>query len=275
MTDYKPLNNLAYEYLRSMIYQCEFEFRKIYSETKLAAQIEVSRTPMRDALNRLAQERYIDILPNRGFTLHIPTREDAAAAYHLRLMTESYCAEIVRRDYPENGSRETLEKMEDALRQQQRLLENDDAYSIGHFWLDDLSFVARKGRLTNSQAFFGKLIGIKPLGDIDYNGMTTVIGKAKGERAAYEAILGYIERTIEAPERQIVFVAHSDREKQALVLRDRIQQRIHPKEIIMTDVFRSCGVNVGPGLMAAYYVGRPISEGLAEERALMRELLGK
>ena len=140
MTDYKPLNNLAYEYLRSMIYQCEFEFRKIYSETKLAAQIEVSRTPMRDALNRLAQERYIDILPNRGFTLHIPTREDAAAAYHLRLMTESYCAEIVRRDYPKNGSRETLEKMEDALRQQQRLLENDDAYSIGHFWLDDLSF---------------------------------------------------------------------------------------------------------------------------------------
>ena len=141
-------------------------------------------------------------------------------------------------------------------------------------WLDDLSFVARQGRLTNSQAFFGKLIGIKPLGEIDYNGLTTVLGKAKGEKAGYDAILRYIERTIEKPEEQILFVASSDRDKQALVLRDKLAERFHPKEIIMTDVFPSCGVNVGPGLMAAYYLGKPISQGLEQERALMKEILG-
>ena len=97
MSDYKTLNIIAYEHLRNMIYAGELEFNRVYSETKLASQLSISRTPIRDALNRLSQERYIDIIPNRGFTLHIPTREDAAAAYHLRLMTESYCAEIVRR----------------------------------------------------------------------------------------------------------------------------------------------------------------------------------
>ena len=53
-------------------------------------------------------------------------------------------------------------------------------------WLDDLSFVAKKGRLSHAKAFMGKLMGIKPLGEFDYNGLTTVIGKAKGEKSAYK-----------------------------------------------------------------------------------------
>lgn len=30
-----------------------------------------------------------------------------------------------------------------------------------------------------------------------------------------------------------------------------------------------CGINIGPGLMAAYYFGRPISKDLSEERAIL------
>ena len=140
MSEYKALNSIAYDHLRDMIYHCEFEPGKIYSETKLAAQISVSRTPMRDALNRLAHERYIDILPNRGFALHTPDRADINEAYHIRLMIEDYCAEIVAADYPRSHATETVARMEEALRQQQRLLDNDEAYSIGRFWLDDLIF---------------------------------------------------------------------------------------------------------------------------------------
>ena len=76
MSEYKTLNTVAYEHLRGMIIASELEFNRIYSETKLAARLNISRTPIRDALNRLAQERYIDILPNRGFMLHTPTQAD-------------------------------------------------------------------------------------------------------------------------------------------------------------------------------------------------------
>ena len=140
MSEYKALNNIAYDHLRSMIYHCEFDFGKIYSETKLAAQISISRTPVRDALNKLAHERYIDILPNKGFMLHTPSQADITEAYHIRLMIESYCAGIVAEDYPNEHSAETIGRMEDALQQQHRLLENDEAYSISQFWLDDLAF---------------------------------------------------------------------------------------------------------------------------------------
>ena len=86
MSEYRTLNNIAYDHLRGMIYNSELEFHRIYSETKLAAQLNISRTPIRDALNRLAQERYIDILPNRGFMLHTPTQADIIEAYHVRMM---------------------------------------------------------------------------------------------------------------------------------------------------------------------------------------------
>ena len=140
MSEYKTLNTIAYEHLRGMIYNSELEFNRIYSETKLAAQLNISRTPIRDALNRLAQERYIDILPNRGFMLHTPTQADIIEAYHVRMMIESYCAEIVAKHYPDAAARAAIDRMEDAQLQQQRLLEDDNAYSLSQFWLDDLIF---------------------------------------------------------------------------------------------------------------------------------------
>ena len=140
MSEYRTLNNIAYDHLRGMIYNSELEFHRIYSETKLAAQLNISRTPIRDALNRLAQERYIDILPNRGFMLHTPTQADIIEAYHVRMMIEGYCAEIVSQHYPDAAARAAIDRMEDALSQQQRLLEDDSAYSLSQFWLDDMSF---------------------------------------------------------------------------------------------------------------------------------------
>ena len=39
------------------------------------------------------------------------------------------------------------------------------------------------------------------------------------------------------------------------------------------DVFPPCGVNIGPGLMAAYYRGTPISKGLEKEREILNAFL--
>lgn len=146
-------------------------------------------------------------------------------------------------------------------------------HSIG--WLDDLKFVAMKGRMTNAKAFMGTLIGIKPLGENSSNGLTTIIGKAKGAKAGMEACVKYIEQTIENPEDQIVFVATSDREEDTLKYKAMIEERIHPKEIIFSYVFPSCGVNIGPGLMCAYYVGTPISDDMKAETDIMSAILEK
>lgn len=141
-------------------------------------------------------------------------------------------------------------------------------------WLDDLSFCAKKGRLTNAKAFFGTLVGIKPLGEFDYNGLTTVIGKVKGEKKAYDVILNYIENTAENIKDQIVFIAQTDRLQQAEKFKAMLEERFSPKAVYIMDVYAANGMNIGPGLMAAYYVGKPISSNLEEERKLMEKLIG-
>ncbi len=139
-------------------------------------------------------------------------------------------------------------------------------------WLDDLTFLAKKGRINNASAFFGTLIGIKPIGEFDKNGLTTVLVKAKGAKAAYNILLGYIEETIETPEDQIIFIAQTNRMKQALEYKAMIEERFHPKAVIINDIYPFCGINIGPGLMAAYYMGKPISDDLVSERAILEKL---
>ena len=139
-------------------------------------------------------------------------------------------------------------------------------------WLDDLSFVAKKGRITQPKAFFGTLAGVKPIGEFDYNGLTTILGKVKGAKTAYSVLLGYMEATIENPEDQIIFIAQTNRLPQAMEYKKMIEEKFHPKAVFINDVFPSCGINIGPGLMAAYYMGKPISRDLSEERALFDKL---
>lgn len=139
-------------------------------------------------------------------------------------------------------------------------------------WLDDLSFVAKKGRISHAKAFMGTLVGIKPIGEFDKFGLTTIIGKAKGEKNAFKTLIKYIESTIENAEEQVIFIAHSNRLSQAEKYKEMIQEKFNPKAIYINDTFPANGINIGPGLMAAYYIGKPISEELQEEKQLFIDI---
>lgn len=141
--------------------------------------------------------------------------------------------------------------------------------------MDDLFFLTRTGRISNFKAFFGTLVGINPMADFNRQGLSQVLGKFKGKKAAFDAVIAYMHRTIEKPEEQIIFVAHSNREQAAQVLAQRIREEFSPKEIIINPVGMSCGASVGPGLCAAFYMGTEISENLMRESAIMEDIISK
>ncbi len=85
------LQDQAYDYLIDMIKEGKLQTGKIYSLNQMSRELGISRTPFRDAVVRLAQERYIDILPSKGFILHKMTEEDIEETYQLRHALESYC----------------------------------------------------------------------------------------------------------------------------------------------------------------------------------------
>ncbi len=141
--------------------------------------------------------------------------------------------------------------------------------------MDDLFFLVRTGRISNVKAFFGSLVGVNPMADFNERGLSEVLAKFKGKKAALDAVIKYMKGTIVDPEKQIIFVAHSNRKEAAEKLSAMIEAEFHPKEIIINTVGMSCGANIGPGLCAAFYEGKPISAGMAEEKALMDSIAQK
>lgn len=139
--------------------------------------------------------------------------------------------------------------------------------------MDDLFFLASKGRVSSAKAFMGSLVGIKPLGDINEFGQTTVFAKAKSLNKALRATVEYIKKTIVNPSDQYILIAHTNREKEATKLKELIEKEIKPKFIHITECFPSCGVNIGPGLYAAYYFGTEISKNLENEKVIMENIL--
>ena len=140
--------------------------------------------------------------------------------------------------------------------------------------MDDLFFLVRT-RISNAKAFFGSLVGINPMADFNERGVSEVLAKFKGKKAALSAVIKYMRATGEALEDQIIFVAHSNRPEAAEKLRDMIEAEFHPKEIIINSVGMACGANIGPGLCAAFYEGKPISPEMADEKAVMEAILQK
>ena len=54
----------------------------------------------------------------------------------------------------------------------------------------------------------------------------------------------------------------------------QIKEVIKPKEIIIFSVQQMSGINIGPGLFAAYYFGTEITD-LKREKEIMNEIVSK
>ena len=92
MAEYRPLQESAYNYIRDKVLAGQLQPNVLYSETRMAAELNISRTPMKDALVRLSQEKLIDILPSKGFRLHQMSGEDILQTYQARTAVEGFCA---------------------------------------------------------------------------------------------------------------------------------------------------------------------------------------
>lgn len=123
MYEQKPLQLQAYEYLTAQIKSGKLEADVIYSETKTASELGISRTPLKDALVRLAQDRYVDIIPSKGFRLHQITVEDIENTYEVRCAVESFCAVDLFHKRTSPAGKRALRTLEDCLEKQQRVLE--------------------------------------------------------------------------------------------------------------------------------------------------------
>ena len=81
-----PASRQAYRALRDAIVAAEFEPGQRLSENELAERLAVSRTPIREALIRLRDDRFVQIVPQLGtFVTRISTAARAGRPVHPRV----------------------------------------------------------------------------------------------------------------------------------------------------------------------------------------------
>ncbi len=81
---YNTTSDYVYHQLRSQIITKKLRAGQRLPEITLAKQLKVSRTPVREALRRLANEGMVQLIPNGGARLMAPSRDEIAGTYEVR-----------------------------------------------------------------------------------------------------------------------------------------------------------------------------------------------
>ena len=114
-----PVREWAYTHLKSNVLTGCFAPGERLTEEHLAKSLGVSRTPVREALHRLASEGLIQPLESRGFYVAQASREEIEDLFDIRAALEGYAIRIICECITEPTIKKLygfIEKAEDALR---------------------------------------------------------------------------------------------------------------------------------------------------------------
>lgn len=144
----RPVSSQIYGFIRDAIVSMELLPGQLISETALAEQFGVSRTPVREALIQLANIGFVDVLPQRGTYVSKFSLEKILEARFIREALEVSVVAFLA----ENVTAEIIQACEKIIAQQKIAAKDDDALTFQK--LDDqfhqtLANFTRYGRVTN------------------------------------------------------------------------------------------------------------------------------
>ncbi len=124
------------------------------------------------------------------------------------------------------------------------------------FTVDDLNHLKRGGRVSGAAAFVGTVLGIKPVLHVDSEGHLIPMEKIRGRRQSLNALLSHMEKAVEEPENQMIFVSHGDSLQDAQYIAAQVKKKFHVKAIEINPIGPVIGTHSGPGTIALFYLGK-------------------
>lgn len=123
-----------------------------------------------------------------------------------------------------------------------------------------LDHLKKAGRVSAPSAFFGNLMGVKPILIADANGVQTAIKKVKGRQNSLKEIVSLLKENITDPEENTVYLAHADcDEKEVETLREMIMAEIPVKEICTCIIGPIIGASAGPDTIGVWALGKTVT----------------
>ncbi len=123
------------------------------------------------------------------------------------------------------------------------------------FTVDDLDHLKRGGRVSAAAAFFGGMLGIKPVLHVDDEGHLIPMRKVRGRKASLDALVEEMAKTVVEPEKQLVYVCHADCEADCDYVIEQIKARMTVREFRKGYIGPVIGSHSGPGTLALFFMG--------------------
>lgn len=123
------------------------------------------------------------------------------------------------------------------------------------FFVQDLNYLKRGGRVSAAAAVFGKMLNIKPVIKIDKNGKLAVVTKKKGKKNAVDELIDIFRKTYDYKCGDVIYVTNADDDELGNTVADIIRQRYPSATIRQKTVNPIIGAHVGPGAIMLCYMG--------------------
>ena len=125
---------------------------------------------------------------------------------------------------------------------------------IAHwFSVDDIQYLKRGGRLSATSAAIATVLNIKPILHTDNNGKLVAVGKARGKKAAVQALLEKYDELARDPGKGTVYFCHADCPEYAEQLKNGLAEKYGMTDFLTTDVGPVIGSHIGPGTYALFF----------------------
>lgn len=126
-----------------------------------------------------------------------------------------------------------------------------------YYTTSDLTYLYRSGRVSRTGMIIARALDINPILNLDLQGHLIVQEKIRGQKNTIKRIHEIIRDLVVNPAEQTLFICHSDIPDAARELGSSIQKEFGFKDVYYTYIGTTIGAHAGPGLMAAFFVGKP------------------
>lgn len=151
----QPLAKQVYDSLHQKILTFELKPYQMLSEAWVSNQLEVSRTPAREALARLAEKNFVDVLPQRGSQVSPLRIKDLETSQFMR---EALEISLLRRAFKSEGRAEFVKGLRKEITLQQTYVKFDDFES---FYASDERFHGLVAKFANLSEVLPQILRLK------------------------------------------------------------------------------------------------------------------
>ena len=124
--------------------------------------------------------------------------------------------------------------------------------------VDTLTYLKAAGRIKGVAAFFGNIMGVKPIFISDRKGNNLTVNKVKGTKASLNELFEGVKNAMIPGETTEVFIAQGMAQERAEALKKRFEEELNLK-VTIEWIGPIVGTTCGPGIIATFCRGKEVT----------------